>query len=109
MDVISGNSTPSVRPFTLPTAIPDVSVGTDLRIGLSPKQAESLVGPTVYAPITSTLEGQPVLYETRFTRGGCRLVSLTFIGEALTAFSIWSANTIDGLTVTCNSSIERSQ
>jgi hypothetical protein len=66
VDVISGNSTPGVRPFTLPTAY--VSVGTDLRIGLSPKQVESLVGPTVYTPITSTLEGQPVLYATRFTR-----------------------------------------
>ena len=37
---------------------------------LKSKQAESLLGPMVYLPITSALQGQQVLYETRFTRGG---------------------------------------
>jgi hypothetical protein len=81
VDMISGNRKAfGIRPFALPTPIPDASVGTDLRIGLSPKQADSLLGPTVFLPITSTLEGQPVRYESRFSRNGCGVVSLTFIG-----------------------------
>jgi len=98
---------PGIRPFTLPVAVPDTSVGTDLRIGLSPKQAESLLGPTVYLPINSALEGQPVLYETRLTRGGCGVVSLTFMGEALTAFSIWSPEAVNSLGVSCSAVAER--
>ena len=81
----------------LPTAILDASVGTDLRIGLSPKQADSLLGPTVFLPITSTLEGQPVRYETRFSRNGCGVVSLTFIGDTLTAFAIWPSQIVNSL------------
>jgi len=98
---------PGIRPFTLPMAIPDASVGTDLRIGLSPKQVESLLGPTVYLPINSALEGQPVLYETRLTRGGCGVVSLTFMGEALTAFTIWSPEAVNSLGVSCSAVAER--
>jgi hypothetical protein len=96
VNVISGTTKAlSIRPFALPTAISDASVGTDLRIGLSPKQVDSVLGPTVYLPITSTLEGQPVRYETRFSRNGCGLVSLTFIGDTLTAFAIWPSQTVD--------------
>jgi hypothetical protein len=98
VDVISGSTkVPVIRPFALPTAIPDASVGTDLRIGLSPKQADSLLGPTMFLPITSTLEGQPVRYETRFSRNGCRVVSLTFIGDSLTAFAIRPSQIVDSL------------
>jgi hypothetical protein len=98
VDVISGSTKASViRPFALPTAIPDASEGTDLRIGLSPKRADSLLGPTVFLPITSTLEGQPVRYETRFSRNGCGVVSLTFIGDTLTAFAIWPSQIVDSL------------
>jgi hypothetical protein len=96
VNVISGTTKAvSIRPFALPTAISNASVGTDLRIGLSPKQVDSVLGPTVYLPITSMLEGQPVRYETRFSRNGCGLVSLTFIGDTLTAFAIWPSQTVD--------------
>jgi hypothetical protein len=94
VDVTSGNRKA--------LGIPDTSVGTDLRIGLSPKQAESLLGPKVYLPISSALEGQPVLYETRFTRGRCGVASLTFIGDALTAFTIWSPEAANSLGVSCS-------
>lgn len=80
---------PGMRHLILPVAIPDASVGTDLRIGLNPKQAASLLGPTAWMATTSTLEGQPVLYATYHERGGPRLVSLTFTGGVLTAFALW--------------------
>jgi hypothetical protein len=103
VDVTLGNEEAlGIRPFVLPAAIPDASVGSDLRIGLSPKQADALLGPPVYLPIASALEGEPVLYETRFTRGGCHVVSLTFIGEALTAFAIWPPDVVDSLGVACS-------
>jgi hypothetical protein len=63
------------HPFSLavlPAAIPDTP-RCDLRIGLSLKQADALMMPPVYLPIASSLEGQPVLYETRFARSACRL------------------------------------
>ena len=102
VDVRSGNTKAlGIRPLSLPTAIPDASAGSDLRIGMSPKKAESLLGPTVYLPITSALEGLPVIYESRFTRSGCGVVSLTFIGEALTAFTIWSPEAVNSLGVSC--------
>jgi hypothetical protein len=108
VDVTSDNKkAPGIRPYTLPVAVPDTSVGSDLRIGLSPKQVESLLGPTVYLPITSALEGQPVLYESRFTRSGCGVVSLTFIGEALTTFTIWSPEAVNSLGVSCSPVAER--
>ena len=100
---------PGLRPFVLPSAVPDASVGTDLRIGSSPKQADALLGPIVFLPITSALEGQRVLYETRFTQAGCGVVSLTFIGEALTAFSIWSPEAVNSLGVSCSSTAGRPQ
>jgi len=108
VDVTSGTTKAlGIRPLLLPTAIPDASAGNDLRIGMSPKQAESLLGPTVYLPITSALEGQPVIYESRFTRSGCGVVSLTFIGEALTAFTIWSPEAVNSLDVSCSAVAER--
>ena len=105
VDMTAGNErkTLGVRPFVLPAAIPDASVGSDLRIGLSPKQADALLGPPVYLPVPSALEGEPVLYETRFTGSGCRVVSLKFIGEALTAFTIWPPETATSLGVSCTS------
>jgi hypothetical protein len=111
VDMTSGNEKKAlgVRPFVLPPAIPDPSVGSELRIGLSPKQADALLGPPVYLPIASALEGEPVLYETRFTGSGCSVVSLTFIGEALTAFTIWPPDVVDSLRVTCSSVAERQQ
>jgi hypothetical protein len=110
VDVTSGNERKAlgIRPFALPAAIPDAHVGSGLRIGLSPKQAEALMGPPVYLPIASSLEGQPVLYETRFARSECRLVSLTFIGESLTAFAIWSPAAVSRLGVSCGSVAARS-
>jgi putative flavoprotein involved in K+ transport len=104
VDVTLGNEKNAlgVRPFALPAAIPDASVGSDLRIGLSPKQVDALLGPPVYLPIASALEGVPVLYETRFTQSGCRVVSLTFIGEVLTAFAISPPNVARSLGVTCS-------
>jgi hypothetical protein len=86
----------------------DASVGTELSIGLSPIQADSLLGSTVFLPITSALEGQPILYETRLTRSGCGVVSLTFIGEALTAFAIWSPETANSLGISCSPIAEHS-
>ena len=111
VDMASGNERKAlgVRPFVLPAAVPDAPVGSDLRIGLSPKKADALLGPPVYLPIASSLEGEPVLYETRFTGSGCRVVSLTFIGEALTAFTIWPPDVVDKLSVTCSSAAERHQ
>ena len=105
VDMTSGNGRKAlgVRPFVLPSAIPDAPVGSDLRIGLSLKQADALMGPPVYLPIASSLEGQPVLYETRFARRECRLVSLTFIGESLTAFAIWPPEVVSSLGVSCDS------
>jgi hypothetical protein len=40
---------------------------------------------------------------------GCRFVSLTFISEALTAFTIWPPELIDGLSVTGSSVAELHQ
>lgn len=69
VDVTSGKTKAfGIRSLVLPTAIPDASVGGDLRIGMSPKQVDELLGQRVYLPITSTLEGLPVLNETRLAR-----------------------------------------
>ena len=39
VDVMPGSSkAPGLRPFVLPSAVPDASVGTDLRIGSSPNR-----------------------------------------------------------------------
>ena len=108
VDVTSGHAKAfGLRPLVLPTAIPDASVGGDLRIGMSPKQADGLLGFPVYLPTTSTLEGLPVLNETRFIRGGCRVVSLKFVGGALTAFTIWSPEAVNDLGVSCSPVAER--
>ena len=45
VDMKSGNEKKAlgVRPFVLPATIPDAPVGSDLRIGLSLKQADALM------------------------------------------------------------------
>ena len=63
----------------------------------------------VYLPISSALQGQQVLYETRFTRGGCGVVSLTFMGEVLTALTVWSPEAVNDLGVPCTSVAEHHQ
>ena len=67
------------------------------RIGFSPKQAESLLGRMVYCQ--SPRRFRDSRSETRFTRDGCGVVSLTFIGEVLTAFTVWSPEAVDDLGV----------
>jgi len=95
VDVKPGAEKPlEIEHVILPATIPDDSVGTDLSIGLNPKQAASLLGPAAWVPITSTFKGQPVLYATYHERDGHRLISITFTGGTLTAFSIWSPDTI---------------
>jgi hypothetical protein len=56
--------------------------------------------------ISLALEGQPVLYGTRFTRGECGVASLTFMGDALTAF-IWLPEAVNSLGVSCIPVAER--
>ena len=75
---------------TLPPAVPDTAVGTNLSIGLNPQQAASLLGPLVWDQTHSTFKGQSVLYATYHERNGDRFVSLTFTGDVLTAFDFWS-------------------
>ena len=46
VDVTPGNGKAlGIRPLVLPTAIPDASAHNELRIGMSPKQADGLLGP----------------------------------------------------------------
>lgn len=90
VDVRSESEMPhDILHVVLPARIPDASMGTDLRIGLSPEQATSLLGEAAWTPIHSKFKGQPVLYATHRERGGVRLVSLTFTGGTLTEFTIW--------------------
>jgi hypothetical protein len=85
----------------LPAGIPDASVGDGLRIGLSFEQAVSRLGSAVWAPTRSTLKGEPVLYTTYHKRDSTDVVSLTFIGGTLTAFTEWRGNTIPDLGDSC--------
>jgi len=91
-----GGERPALPRLTLPAAISDAAVGQDLRIGLSPSQARSLLGPPVWPATIATLAGQPVLHATHHERGGSRFVSLTYVGGALTAFALWSPDTALG-------------
>jgi len=101
VDVRPENETPrDILRVVLPTPVPDTSMGTDLRIGLSPEQATSLLG-AAWIPIHSRIKGQPVLYATYRERGGIRLVSLTFTGGTLTAFSIRPAGNTGDAGDTC--------
>jgi hypothetical protein len=94
VDVRPGVERPAnILQVVLPAAIPDVSIGSDLRIGLNPNQAVPLLGPTAWAATTSTFKGQAVLHATHLARDGHRLVSVTFTGGTLTAFAIWSPGT----------------
>jgi hypothetical protein len=102
VDVRAGaEKPPNILQVVLPAAIPDASVGSDLSIGLNPRQAAPLLGPAAWAATTSTFKGQPVLHATHFERDGHRLVSLTFTGGALTAFAIWPPGAALDLADTC--------
>jgi hypothetical protein len=72
----------------LPTAISDATVETDLRIGMTPDAAAAALGSRA-STATSSFKGQQVLYNNYTGDDGHGLVSLTFIGGVLTAFSLW--------------------
>jgi hypothetical protein len=102
VDVRLGNEAPpDILRVVLPGPIPDASMGTDLRIGLSLEQTASLLGVAAWMPIQSKFKGQPVLYATYHERSGNRLVSVTFTGGMLTAFSIWPTGNTGDLGDTC--------
>jgi hypothetical protein len=102
VDVRPGAERPSnILHVVLPTALPDATVGSDLRIGLNPNQAASLLGPAAWMATTSIFKGQPVLHATYYEHSGPRLVSLTFTGGALTAFAIWPPGAALDLADTC--------
>src|SRR6516162_8848782 len=68
---------------TRDVALVGVGQRTAMRVSLlhAGSDAAEVERATVYLPTNSALEGQPVLYETWLTRGGCGVVSLTFMGE----------------------------
>jgi hypothetical protein len=98
---LENEAPPDILRVVLPEPIADASMGTDLRIGLSLEQTASLLGVAAWMPIQSKFKGQPVLYATYRERSGNRLVSLTFTGGMLTAFSIWPTGNTGDLGDTC--------
>jgi hypothetical protein len=100
----SGEEPLDILGVTLPPAVPDTAVGTNLSIGLNPQQAASLLGPLVWDQTHSTFKGQSVLYATYHERNGDRFVSLTFTGDVLTAFDFWSpVGVLSGGDICCSS------
>jgi hypothetical protein len=98
---LENEAPPDILRVVLTEPIPDASMGTDLRIGLSPEQVASLLGVAAWMPFQSKFKGQPVFYATHRERSGNRLVSPTFTGGTLTAFSIWPAGNTGDIGDTC--------
>lgn len=89
VDVKPGSDRPTdIGRLILPATIPDTSAGTDLRIGMTPTAAAAAVGHQVRTA-TFSFKSQQVVYSDNATRDGHDLVSLTFTGGVLTAFSFW--------------------
>jgi hypothetical protein len=89
VDVRPGDQAPSgIASMLLPTPVADAAVGGQLTIGLSPTQASPLLGSRV-SDIRFALKGQPVEYASYRERDGADLVTVTFIGGVVTAFTIW--------------------
>jgi hypothetical protein len=78
----------------LPTAVADAAVST-LAIGLTPVQAARLLG-APQSIITFALKGQPVEDGTYHDGDGNGLITATFIGGVLTAFTRWPAEELGG-------------
>jgi hypothetical protein len=92
VDVRSGHERPhGLASLLLPTPVPDAAVGAQLAIGLSPAQVAPLLGP-IETTIHFALKGEPVEYATYRQREGGGLVTVTFIGGVLTAFTMWQAD-----------------
>jgi hypothetical protein len=89
VDVRLGRERPSgISCMVLPASLPDASIESGLKIGMSTAQASSLFGPPAET-ITSSFKGQRIEYVTYQGRDGATLISLTFTGGVLTAFKIW--------------------
>jgi hypothetical protein len=83
----------------------DTFIGSDLRIKMSPNKRMRCWVPRSICRLRSAMEGLPVLNETRFIRNGCRVVSLKFISDALTAFTIRSPEAVNSLGMSCTSGL----
>jgi hypothetical protein len=89
VDVKTGMERPAdIGRVVLPTAIPDAAVETELRVGMTPDAAAAALGSRA-STATSSFKGQQVLYANYAGGDGYRLVSLTFTGGVLTAFTVW--------------------
>jgi hypothetical protein len=92
VDVRPGHDKPQgLVSMQLPAAVPDDVVGNQLAIGLTPVQATPFLG-TLESSIHFALKGQPVEYARYHERNGNGLVTVTFVGGILTAFTQWSAD-----------------
>jgi hypothetical protein len=88
VDVRLGRERPSgISCMLLPAALPNASIESGLKIGMSATQAVSLLGPPTWT-ITSSFKRQPIEYLTYQGRDEASLISLTFTGGVLTAFKI---------------------
>jgi hypothetical protein len=89
VDVKPGHEKPQgLVSMVLPAAVPDASLGDQLAIGLTPRQAAPLLG-TLKSEIHFALKGQPVEYASYQPRDGNGLITVTFTGGVLTAFTVW--------------------
>jgi hypothetical protein len=92
VDVRPGHDTPEgLVSMQLPAAVPDDVVGNQLAIGLTPVQATPILG-TLESSIRFALKAQPVEYARYHKRNGNGLVTVTFVGGILTAFTQWPAD-----------------
>jgi hypothetical protein len=92
VDVRPGHDKPQgLISMQLPAAVPDDVVDNQLAIGLTPVQATPFLG-TLESSIHFALKGQPVEYATYHERNGNGVVTVTFVGGILTAFTQWSAD-----------------
>ena len=90
VDIEPGHDEPQgLVSIQLPAAVPDVAV-SKLAIGLTPVQVDRLLG-APQSIIRFALKGQPVENATYNDRDGNGLVTATFIGDVLTAFTRWPA------------------
>jgi hypothetical protein len=94
VDVRPGQIRPSgLAAVVLPAAMPDTAAGHQLAIGLTPAQATPLLG-SLASTIRFALKGQPVEYASYHEREGDGLVTVTYTGGVLTAFTIWPSDVL---------------
>lgn len=90
---VGRNRPPNLASMLLPVAVSDAdaAVNHQLALGLSDAQVAQLVGPSE-STTRFLFKNQPVEYATYRRRGEQDLITATFIGGVLTAFTLWPSD-----------------